>query len=114
MNDTTPEVEARLAALFAQRSGGERVRMACAMFTLARAFMVANIRANAPGIAEPLAPVIYASLFFPWSMPIAVAAGDRLAVTLAATLVGDDYIWRWRARLSSISFGGPQGRGALP
>ena len=51
MNDTTPEVEARLAALFATRSGSDRVRMACEMFTLARALMVANIRAEAPGIA---------------------------------------------------------------
>ena len=54
---------------------------------------------NAPGISEALAPVVYASLFFPWSAPIAVNAGDRIVVTLAANLVGDDYIWRWQARL---------------
>ena len=50
MNDTTPEAAARLAALFAQRSGSDRVRMACEMFTLARALMVANILAESPGI----------------------------------------------------------------
>ena len=50
VTDTTPDVEARLAALFATRSGSDRVRMACEMFTLARALMVANIRAQAPDI----------------------------------------------------------------
>ena len=50
MNDTPPEVEERLSALFAERSGSDRVRMACEMFTLARALMVANIRAEAPDI----------------------------------------------------------------
>ena len=50
MNDTPPDVDARLSALFATRSGSDRVRMACEMFTLARALMVANIRADAPGI----------------------------------------------------------------
>jgi protein arginine N-methyltransferase 1 len=54
---------------------------------------------NAPGVSEPLAPVIYASLFFPWAAPIAINAGDHIAITLAANLVGDDYIWRWQARL---------------
>lgn len=52
MNDTTPQVEARLAELFATRSGSDRVRMACEMFTLARALMEANIRAEVPGITE--------------------------------------------------------------
>ena len=51
MNDTSPEVEARLSALFAARSGSDRVRMTCEMFTLARALMVANIRAEAPDIS---------------------------------------------------------------
>ena len=50
MSDMPPEVEARLGALFAERSGSDRVRMACEMFTLARALMVANIRAEAPDI----------------------------------------------------------------
>jgi hypothetical protein len=53
MNDTPPEVAARLNALFAQRSGDDRVRMACEMFDLARALMIGNIRAENPGIAGP-------------------------------------------------------------
>jgi len=52
MNDTQPDVEARFAALFRQRSGSDRVRMACEMFDLARALMVSNIRALHPGISE--------------------------------------------------------------
>ena len=50
MNDTPPDVDARLSALFATRSGSDRVRMACEMFTLARALMVANIRTEAPDL----------------------------------------------------------------
>ena len=51
MTDTPPDVEARLAALYAQRSGSDRVRMACEMFALARALVVANIRADTPDIS---------------------------------------------------------------
>ena len=51
MNDTSPEIEARLAALYASRSGSDRVRMACEMFDMARALVVANICAEAPAIA---------------------------------------------------------------
>ena len=50
MSDTPREVEARLSTLFAQRSGSDRVRTACEMFTLARALMVANIRTEAPDL----------------------------------------------------------------
>ncbi|MGB7219664.1 MAG: hypothetical protein WBD07_12760 [Vicinamibacterales bacterium] len=50
MNDTTADVEARLNALFMQRSGSDRVRMSCEMFALARALMVANITADCPDI----------------------------------------------------------------
>jgi hypothetical protein len=53
MNDTPLEIEARLRALFAGRSSGDRVRMACEMFDLARALMVANIRAEHPDIIGP-------------------------------------------------------------
>lgn len=50
MNDTPPEIEARVSALFAQRSGSDRVRMVCEMFDLARALMVGNIKAENPDI----------------------------------------------------------------
>ena len=52
MNDTQPDVEEQFAALFRQRSGSDRVRMACEMFDLARALVVANIKAQHPGIAD--------------------------------------------------------------
>ncbi len=52
MNDTAPEVDARMRALFAARSGSDRVRMACEMFSLARALMVADIRATLPAMTE--------------------------------------------------------------
>ena len=42
MNDTPPDVDARLTALFMQRSGSDRVRMTCEMFDLARALMIAQ------------------------------------------------------------------------
>lgn len=51
-SDTSPEVEARVEALLAQRSGSERVRMACEMFDLARALAVANIRAGRPNVTD--------------------------------------------------------------
>jgi type I protein arginine methyltransferase len=54
---------------------------------------------NRPSASDPNAPAIYASLFFPWGEPIAFGAGDRIEVSIAANLVGEDYIWRWRARL---------------
>ena len=50
MNDTSPDVEARLSALVAARSGSDRVRMACEMFTTARALTMANIRTQAPDL----------------------------------------------------------------
>lgn len=52
MNDTPPEVEARVRALMAARSGSDRVRMACEMFTMARALMVADIRSHEPDISD--------------------------------------------------------------
>lgn len=53
MNDTSPGIEARFNALFLQRSGGDRVRMTCEMFDLGHALMVANIKAENPGITGP-------------------------------------------------------------
>lgn len=51
MNDTAPDMAARLDALLAQRSGSDRVRMACEMFDLARALAVAGIRNDEPDIS---------------------------------------------------------------
>ena len=52
MNDTPPDVDARLTALFMQRSASDRVRMTCEMFDLARVLMIANIRSEDPDITD--------------------------------------------------------------
>ena len=51
-SDTSPDVERRFEALLARRSGSDRVRMACDMFDLARALVIANIRAGEPDIGD--------------------------------------------------------------
>jgi hypothetical protein len=52
MSDTTPETMRALSALFARRSGSDRVRMACEMFDLARRLAVADLKAVEPSITE--------------------------------------------------------------
>jgi hypothetical protein len=37
--------------------------------------------------------------FFPWQTPVALAAGDAIAVHLSAELVGQEYLWRWDSRV---------------
>jgi protein arginine N-methyltransferase 1 len=45
---------------------------------------------------SPMSPeLIYGSLFFPFSRPVALAVGDTISVALEAALVGEDYVWRW-------------------
>ncbi len=46
---------------------------------------------NAPG--QPKA--IYGNAFFPLAEPVALNAGDTIALKLRADLVGDDYVWCW-------------------
>jgi len=50
VNDTSPDVEARLRELFMQRSESDRVRMVSEMFDFARAIVVASIKAEWPDI----------------------------------------------------------------
>lgn len=50
---------------------------------------------NAPGRPE----AIYGTAFFPWPEPVALDAGDEVSVTLAADLMGADYLWRWDTRV---------------
>ena len=51
---------------------------------------------NAPDAPEAIRPErIYGTLFFPWCDPVPLTRGDRVTVDLAATLTGDDYVWRW-------------------
>ena len=48
-----------------------------------------------PGAPE----MVYGTPFLPFAEPVAVAAGDRIAVELQARLVGDDYVWIWNTRI---------------
>jgi hypothetical protein len=53
VSDTSPEVEARHLAMIRMRPpGGERLKIASAMFDTARQVMIAGIRAARPGISE--------------------------------------------------------------
>jgi hypothetical protein len=53
MNDTSPEVETYLAGRFAALLPGERVAMACGMFSTAMRVARAGILAAEPGLDEP-------------------------------------------------------------
>lgn len=53
---------------------------------------------NRPGEPE----LIYGNASFPLSRPVEVDLGDRIAVSLAANLVGEDYIWRWHTRIFTV------------
>ncbi len=65
MSDTVPEVDAAFTALFAGRSGSERVRMACGMFDAAKALAAADIRARHPAISpSDLRLQIFDRLYF--------------------------------------------------
>lgn len=46
---------------------------------------------NAPGQTEQ----IYGQTFFPLRRPLAVSEGERIPISLTATLVGDSYTWTW-------------------
>ncbi len=52
MNDTPPDVEQTMTALFMNRSASERAMMAFEMFDMARALMTSDIRASRPGISD--------------------------------------------------------------
>ncbi|SEH06427.1 hypothetical protein [Candidatus Venteria ishoeyi] len=44
MNDTSPEMAAKVQALYMRRSGEERMRMCLEMFDFARQLMTANLQ----------------------------------------------------------------------
>ena len=48
MNDTSPEVERISRQFLLQRSGAERLKMGCSMFSTARALVVASILEKDP------------------------------------------------------------------
>lgn len=49
---------------------------------------------NAPG--EPVNKA-YSNFFFPWSEPVAIEAGDEIAVYLRADLCDEKYMWTWQS-----------------
>jgi protein arginine N-methyltransferase 1 len=51
---------------------------------------------NAPSVE----PALYGNAFFPWEEPVDLATGDEISVTLRANLVADEYIWRWKSRVT--------------
>jgi protein arginine N-methyltransferase 1 len=51
---------------------------------------------NAPGAPD----TIYGSMFFPWPQPVALAAGENVAIELHAKLLEQDYTWRWKTRIA--------------
>lgn len=52
MNDTAPSIAATWDRLLMARPPGERMRMACAMFTVARLCVRGGITASEPGLSE--------------------------------------------------------------
>ena len=57
---------------------------------------------NAPNAPE----AIYGSLFFPWSEPVTLSAGQPLRIHLDARLVGNDYLWSWTTQVQSANDSG--------
>ena len=60
----------------------------------------------AEGIGFSTAPMgpeaIYGTAFFPWTEPVTLQTGDELTLRLDAHLVADEYVWRWRTRVTPI------------
>ncbi len=55
---------------------------------------------NVPGAPTPMRPDRGRdALFFPWPSPVALEAGDAVAVTFDATLMREDYVWTWTTRV---------------
>jgi protein arginine N-methyltransferase 1 len=61
---------------------------------------------NAPDTPDASRHVVYGTVFLPWPMPVALDAGDVVTVDLEARLMGQDYIWSWKTRVSER---GPSG-----
>jgi SAM-dependent methyltransferase len=51
---------------------------------------------NGPDAPE----LIYGNAFFPLLEPVNLEPGDHIAVGIDADLVGDDYIWRWKTKVT--------------
>lgn len=44
---------------------------------------------------------VYGNAFFPWSQTVDLQTGDIVSVHLRANMVGDEYIWQWRTRVTA-------------
>jgi SAM-dependent methyltransferase len=64
--------------------------------TLSDAFCLSNAP-DAPDAIRPLHT--YGTGFFPWPVPVTLAAGDIVTVDLEARLIGHDYTWTWKTRV---------------
>jgi protein arginine N-methyltransferase 1 len=54
---------------------------------------------NGPDAPE----LIYGNAFFPLQEPVNLGAGDHVAASIDADLVGDDYVWRWETKVTRPS-----------
>ncbi|MGH8221654.1 MAG: 50S ribosomal protein L11 methyltransferase [Woeseiaceae bacterium] len=43
---------------------------------------------------------IYGQMFFPFTQPLVLQRGDRVAVAVAATRVGPEYVWQWNTTVT--------------
>lgn len=59
---------------------------------------------NAPGEPEQ----VYGQTFFPFERPVALAAGDRIAVKLRANLVEGGYVWSWTSNVWRADAASPE------
>jgi protein arginine N-methyltransferase 1 len=66
---------------------------------------------NAPSTPRKInAGRTYSPILLPWSMPVALAAGDRVIVHLEAVLAGEDYIWNWKTSVRGGRSGAEKAR----
>jgi ubiquinone/menaquinone biosynthesis C-methylase UbiE len=55
---------------------------------------------NAPDAPDAIRPLhTYGTGFFPWPVPVTLAAGDVVTVDLEARLIRRDYTWTWKTRV---------------
>jgi hypothetical protein len=78
VSDTSPDAARRMSELFARRTAGDRVVMACEMFDLARALIESRVKAEEAGISDA-----------------------DLRVRILERLYGDDFDGAARARISA-------------
>lgn len=50
-------------------------------------------------------PLVYGQAFFPWPRPVAMEAGTVAEVVIEARLVGENYLWFWKASVRDARSG---------